>query len=74
MKWYNSKDLIALYEVTLIQWKFTNQFGDPLYLYIDIVWRGLWKGYFALGNENSLSYPKKGVKYHYHDEITVITR
>ena len=26
------------------------------------------------GNENSLGYPTKEVKYHYHDEITVITR
>ena len=25
------------------------------------------------GNKNSLSHPTKEVKYHYHDEITVIT-
>ena len=26
------------------------------------------------GNKNSLGSPTKEVKYHYHDEITVITR
>ena len=29
---------------------------------------------YDVGNENSLSSPTKEVKYHYHDEITVITR
>ena len=26
------------------------------------------------GKDNSISYPTKDVKYHHHDEITVITR
>ena len=32
IKCYNSKDAIDLDEVPSLQWKFTNQFSDPVYL------------------------------------------
>ena len=31
VKGYNYEDVIYLYEVPSLQWKFTNQFGDPVY-------------------------------------------
>ena len=32
VKWYSSRDVIDLDEVPSLQFKFTNQFGDPVYL------------------------------------------
>ena len=43
VKWYNSKDVIDLYEVPSLQWNFINHFGDPVYLEIYLARRGLWK-------------------------------
>ena len=43
VKWYDSKDVIDLYEVPSLQWKFTNHFGDPFFLEIDLARRGPWK-------------------------------
>ena len=31
-----------------------NRFGDTVYLGIDLEWRGLWKGYFSIDNQNKL--------------------
>ena len=31
VKWYDYEDLMYLDEVPSLQWKFTNQFGDPVY-------------------------------------------
>ena len=52
--WQDSSYVIDLDEVTSLQWNFTNQFVDPVYLEIQLVHRGLWKGYFALDNNNKL--------------------
>ena len=54
MKWYNFKDIIDLDEIPSLQWKFTNNFGDPVYSEIKLAQRGLWKGYFSLDNEKKL--------------------
>ena len=31
VNWYDSKDVIDLYEIPSLQWKFTNQFGNTVY-------------------------------------------
>ena len=31
VNWYDSKDVIDLYEIPSLQWKFTNKFGNPVY-------------------------------------------
>ena len=54
MKWYNYKDVINLDELPPLQWNSMNQFGDPVYLEIELVWRGLWNGYFALDTKKKL--------------------
>ena len=54
VKWYYSKDVIDLDEIPSIRWKFTNKFGDPFYLEIDLAQRGLWKGYLAIDNKKKL--------------------
>ena len=50
----NSKDVIYSDELPSFQWKFTNQFGDPVYLEIELACRGLQKGYFDLDNKKKL--------------------
>ena len=53
VKLYNSRYVIDLDKVPSLQWKFTNQFCDPVYLKIDLARMGLCKGYFALDNEKN---------------------
>ena len=54
VKWYDSKHVIDLNKLPSLQWKFTNQFGDPVYLETELAWRGLWKGYFDLDKGKKL--------------------
>ena len=51
---YYSKDEIDLDEVPSLQWEFTNKFGDPVYLEIQLDRRVLWKGYLSLDNKKKL--------------------
>ena len=44
VKLYYSKYVIDLDELPSIQWNFTNNFGDPIYLDIELVCKGLCKG------------------------------
>ena len=54
LKWYDSKDVIDLDEVPSLQWNFTNQFGDPVYLEIEIAHRVRWKGNFDIDKNKEL--------------------